>query len=337
MTAGLGSLVARSEVEEGGAIVTLVGRSTETGALERVLAAVRDGLSGVLVVRGEAGIGKTALLDWTVGQAADMRVARVTGVESEMDLGFAGLHQLLVPFLDGLGQLPGPQRDALRLAFGLVAGPPPGRFLVGLAALTLVTDGATEQPALCVVDDVQWLDRVSVEVLGFVARRLFADPVGMMFAVRASEQETAVLEGLPELRVNALPKEAAGELLAARVGGPVDPQVGARIVAEAAGNPLALVEFADELTEAEVSGAVPLRGPLRSGGRLEELYQSRVRALPEQARMLLLVAAADELGTVHARPLQGKILSGTPLGLCAWAALTPPGARRLTETRNDAA
>ena len=154
---------------EGRAIGALLDRVAETAALGGVLAAVRDGLSGVLVLRGEPGIGKTALLDWAARQAGDMQVARVAGVESEMNMGFAGLHQLLLPFLDGLQALPPPQRQALGSAFGLVTGPPPDRFLVGLAALTLMTDAAGGQPVLCLADDAQWLDQVSVEVLGFVA------------------------------------------------------------------------------------------------------------------------------------------------------------------------
>ena len=165
----------------------MLDRATETAALKGVLVAVRDGLSGALVLQGDAGIGKTALLEWAAGQAHDMQVARVAGMQAEMGMGFAGLHQMLVPFLGGLDGLPGPQRQALRSAFGLVAGPPPDRFLVGLAALTLLTDAAAGRPVLCLVDDAQWLDQVSVEVLGFVARRLYADRVGMLFTVRAEE------------------------------------------------------------------------------------------------------------------------------------------------------
>ena len=146
----------------------MLDRATEAAALEGVLAAVRDGLSGVLVLRGEAGIGKTALLEWAAGQADDLHLARVGGVQAEMGMGFAGLHQLLVPFLGGLDELPPPQRQALGSAFGLVDGPRPDRFLVGLAALTLLTDAAAPRPVLCLVDDAQWLDQVSVEVLGFI-------------------------------------------------------------------------------------------------------------------------------------------------------------------------
>jgi len=274
----------------------LLDRAAETAALEGLLAAVRDGLSGVLVLRGEAGIGKTALLDWAAGQASGMQVARVAGVQSEMGMGFAGLHQLLVPFLGGLGELPGPQRQALGSAFGTMAGPPPDRFLVGLAALTLLTDAAAGQPVLCLVDDAQWLDQVSVEVLGFIARRLYADRVGILFTFREREPAATALAGLPELTVGGLPEEVAGELLATAAADPVDGRVSAQIVSGVAGNPLALVELAGELTPEELSGAVPLSWPLRSGGRLEELYLARVRALPDDTQTLLLVAAADPTG-----------------------------------------
>jgi DNA-binding CsgD family transcriptional regulator len=275
---------------------TLLGRAAETAALAAVLAAVRGGLSGVLVLCGEAGIGKTVLLEWAAGQADDMQVARVTGVQAEMGLGFAGLHQLLVPFLDGLDGLPRPQRRALGSAFGLVDGPPPDRFLVGLAALTLLTDAAAGRPVLCLVDDAQWLDQVSVEILGFIARRLYADRVGVLFTVREGSGAPAGLAGLPELTLGGLPVEAADELLAVSAAAPVDGRVSAQIVAGVAGNPLALVELAGELTPAELSGAVALEWPLRFGGRLEELYLSRVRALPADTQMLLLVASADPSG-----------------------------------------
>jgi DNA-binding CsgD family transcriptional regulator len=274
----------------------LLDRGTETAALEGVLAEVRDGLSGVLVLRGDAGIGKTVLLKWAAQQAQDMQLARVAGVQAEMGMGFAGLHQLLVPFLGGLDGLPGPQRLALGSAFGLVTGPPPDRFLVGLAALTLLTDAAAARPVLCLVDDAQWLDQASVEVLGFIARRLYADRVGMVLTVREADRHAAALAGLPELVVGGLAPEAAGELLASVANAPVDGRVSAQVVAGVAGNPLALVELAGELTAAELSGAVPLSWPLRFCGRLEELYLDRVRALPADTRALLLVAAADPTG-----------------------------------------
>jgi DNA-binding CsgD family transcriptional regulator len=290
-----------------------------------VLAAVRDGLSGVLVLRGDAGIGKTVLLEWAAGQAHDLQVARVAGIQAEMGMGFAGLHQLLVPFLDGLDGLPGPQRQALASAFGLVAGPAPDRFLVGLAALTLLTDAAAARPVLCLIDDAQWLDQVSVEVLGFVARRLCADRAGMLFSVREGEGEgeTAALAGLPELMLGGLPEEPAGELLATSAGAQVDGRVSAQIVAGVAGNPLALVELAGELTPEELSGAVPLGWPLRFGGHLEELYLARVRALPDGTQTLLLVAAADPTGDpVLVYTAAGQLGTGAEAGEAA-------GTRRL--------
>jgi hypothetical protein len=333
----------------------LLDRAGEVAALEGVLAAARGGVSGVLVLRGEAGIGKTALLEWAAGGAGEMRLARVAGVQAEMGMGFAGLHQLLVPFLGGLGELPPPQRQALGSAFGLVAGPPPDRFLVGLAALTLLTDAAAAVPVLCLVDDAQWLDRVSVEVLGFIARRLYADRVGMLFTVREGEGEAAALAGLPELVLGGLPEQAAGELLAASARAPVDGRVSAQVVAGVAGNPLALVEAAGELTAAELSGAVPLGWPLRFGGHLEELYLARVRALPADTRTLLLVAAADPSGDpalVH--QAAGRLGAGAEAGdaagigrLVAWQPrvrfrhplirsaayyAAPPGARRRAHT-----
>src|SRR5215510_4920146 len=238
-----------------------------------------------------------------------------------MGMGFAGLHQVLVPFLGGLEQLPGPQRQALGSAFGLVAGPPPDRFLVGLAALTLLTDAAAAgRPVLCLVDDAQWLDQVSVEVLGFIARRLYADRVGMVFTVREWEGQAAVLPGLPELILGGLPEQAAGQLLAASAGTRVDGRVSARIAADVAGNPLALVELAGELTAGELSGAVPLGWPLRFGGQLEQLYLARVRALPADTQTLLLVAAADptgDPGLVH--QAAGQLGTGPEAGETAGA------------------
>ena len=162
----------------------LVNRVRERAALDALLQAVRLGMSGTLVLRGEAGIGKTALLERAVGSASDFRVVRALGIESEMELGFAGLHQLVVPFLPKLERLPGPQYHALASAFGLIADGPPDRFQVGLATLTLLADAAADRPLLCVIDDTQWLDRESADVLAFVARRLYADRIAFLFAVR---------------------------------------------------------------------------------------------------------------------------------------------------------
>jgi predicted ATPase len=192
----------------------LRGRRSERRSLDRLLVGVRSGHSGVLVLRGEAGVGKTALLGYLIEAAADLRVVRAAGVESEMELAYAGLHQLCAPMLEQLDRLPAPQRDALQIVFGLSEGPAPDRFLVGLAVLSLLSEVAEERPLLCVVDDAQWLDRASAQVLGFVARRLFAEPVGLVFAARAGEE----LRGMPELDVRGLPEADARALLGSVVG-----------------------------------------------------------------------------------------------------------------------
>ena len=226
--------------------------------LDRLLDAVRAGESRVLVVRGEAGVGKTALLDYLVEQASGCRVARAAGVESEMELAFAGLHQLLTPMLDRLERLPAPQADALRTAFGLSSGSAPDRFLVGLAALSLLAEVAEEHPLVCLVDDAQWLDRASAQVLAFVARRLAAESVGLVFAARVPGDELA---GLPELVVEGLREADARALLDSVLTGPLDARVRDRIVAEAGGNPLALLELPRGLAPAELAGgfALPAR------------------------------------------------------------------------------
>ena len=277
-------------------VAVLFDRVSEKVALDGLLGAVRDGLSGVIVLRGEAGVGKSALLEYLVASAGDMDVVRAVGIEFEMELGFAALHQLLVPFLGRLERLPAPQRDALGAAFGLVAGTPPDLFLVGLASLTLLADAASERPVLCVVDDAQWVDRASAGVLGFVGRRLFADRVGMVFAVRDEFGRPAALEGLTEVRVEGLPEEAAQELLASVAPGRLDRRIGERIVSETRGNPLALVELGGELTDDELSGRSPLRQPLPIGRTLKQRFLSRVRRLPGETQTLLLLAAAQQLG-----------------------------------------
>jgi hypothetical protein len=210
----------------------LRGRSAELSALADLVAAVRAGQSRVLVVRGEPGVGKTALLDYLAGQAQGCRMVRAAGVQTEMEFAFAGLHQLLAPMLDRLEQLPGPQREALRTAFGLAAGTAPDRFLVALAVLSLLSEVAGERPLVCVVDDQQWLDRASAQALGFAARRLAADPVGLVFAARVPGEELA---GLPELAVEGLAEGDARALLDSALAGPLDARVRDQIVAEAGG------------------------------------------------------------------------------------------------------
>jgi DNA-binding CsgD family transcriptional regulator len=271
----------------------LRGRGRECDLLERLLDAVRAGESRALMVRGEPGVGKTALLDYLAEQAQGCQVTRVAGVEAEMELAFAGVHQLCSPMLHRLERLPAPQRAALRTAFGLGPGPAPDRFLVALATLSLLSEAAEEQPLLCLVDDEQWLDRASAGVLGFVARRLAAEPVGLVFAARVPGGELA---GLPELMVEGLPEADARALLDAVVAGPLDPRVRDRIVAETHGNPLALLELPRSLTPSELAGGFALPDALPLPERIEARFRRRLDALPADARELLLVAAAEPVG-----------------------------------------
>jgi DNA-binding CsgD family transcriptional regulator len=235
------------------------------------------------------------LLEYLAGRAAGCRVVRAVGVESEMELAFAGLHQLLAPVLDRLDRLPGPQRDALRTAFGLSAGPAPDRFLVGLAVLGLVSEVAAEGPLVCLVDDEQWLDRASVQALGFVARRLAAEPVGLVFAARVPGGE---LVGLPELAVAGLDEEDARALLDAALTGPLDTRVRDLIVAETRGNPLALLELARGLSPAELAGGFGLPATVSLPGQIEDSFGRQLDCLPAETRRLLALAAADPSGDI---------------------------------------
>ena len=273
----------------------LRGRRAEREALDRLIANARAGTSGVLVLRGEAGVGKTALLDYLVAHASGSRVVRAAGVESEMELAFAALHQLCMPFLDRLDRLPGPQRDALRTAFGLRDGGAPDRFLVGLAVLTLLSDVAESRPLVCLLDDAQWLDQASAQVLGFVARRLTAEAVITVFAVR-EPSATMDLAGLPELKVGPLHDSAARDLLATAIPGRLDESVRDRILTEAGGNPLALLELPRAWTPAMVAGGFGLPDGVSVSGRIEESFRRRLMPLPEHSRRLLVVAAAEPVG-----------------------------------------
>src|SRR6185437_1633426 len=221
-------------------VPALLGRQREREALDDLAEDLRSGRGWALVVRGEAGVGKSALLEYAAGAAADMRVVRAVGVESEMELAFASLHQLCAPLLDRLERLPVPQRDALGIAFGLRGGGAPDRFLAGLAALTLLSEAAEERPLLCVIDDAQWLDRASAQALAFAARRLLAEPVGLMFGAREPGEQ---LRGLPDLEVRGLRDEDARTLLRSVVRVRLDERIRDRIVAETNGNPLALLEL----------------------------------------------------------------------------------------------
>ena len=274
----------------------LVDRAREKAALDNLLDAVRHGLSGTLVLRGEAGIGKTALLESAISSANGFRVVRALGIESEMELGFAGLHQLVVPFLSGLERLPVPQHDALASAFGLVAGGPPDRFQVGLATLTLLADAAADMPLLCVIDDTQWLDLESADVLGFVARRLYADRIAFLFAVREPVERRVSLAGLPELHIRGLIGNDAHTLVASVATGPVDGQVSQRIITETQGNPLAILELTAELTPRQLSNTSPLPNPLPIGSRLQQRFVRQLKGVPAATQTLLLLAAAEPSG-----------------------------------------
>ena len=271
----------------------LRGRRSECSAFDGLLGDVRKNQSRTLVVRGEAGIGKTALLDYLIAAASDLRIMRAVGVESEMELAYASLHQLCAPMLDHLGKLPAPQRDALEVVFGISAGPPPDRFMVGLAVLSLVSEAAEERPLLCVVDDAQWLDQASARTLAFVARRLFVEPVGLVFAARDSGEELA---GLPELQIRGLGDGDARELLASVVRFLLDERVRDRIVDETRGNPLALLELPRGLTATQLASGFGLLSAQALPGRIEESFQRRLEALADDARRLLLLAAADPVG-----------------------------------------
>ena len=271
----------------------LLGRLPERAALSQLLDAARAGRSGVLVMRGEPGVGKTALLEYAIESAAGLRVARVAGVESEMELAFAALQQLCAPMLDKLAGLPDPQRDALGVAFGLSTGAAPDRFLVGLAALSLLSEAAEQQPLLCVIDDAQWLDRASAQALAFVARRLLAEPVALVFATREPGEE---FRGLPELLVGGLREGDAQELLGSVITGPLDERVRDRIVAETRGNPLALLELPRGVTPAELAGGFGLPGVPGLPGRIEDNFRRRLEVLPAATQRLMLVAAAEPAG-----------------------------------------
>jgi DNA-binding CsgD family transcriptional regulator len=271
----------------------LRGRRNERAALDELLAAARGGRSETHVLRGEAGIGKTALLGSVIESASDFRILRAAGVESEMELPFAALQQLCAPLSDWFDRLPGPQRNALVTAFGLSAGTVPDRFFVGLATLNLVSEVAERQPLLCVIDDAQWLDRASAQALAFVARRLLAESVVMLFAVREPIPELA---GLPDLVVKGIRDADARELLASAVPGRLDQRVADQLVVEARGNPLALLELPRGLTPAELAGGFGLPEAQPLEGRIEDGILRRLEALPADTRRLLLVAAADPTG-----------------------------------------
>jgi hypothetical protein len=290
------------------------------------LAGVRAGEGRALVVRGEPGVGKTVLLDYLVARASECLVARAAGVQSEMELAFAGLHQLCAPMLDHAESLPVPQREALRTAFGLSTGPVPDRFLVGLAVVGLLSEKAAERPLVCVVDDQQWLDHASAQALGFAARRLAAEPVGLVFAARVPGQDVA---GLPELVVEGLAEDDAQELLKSVLTGPLDPRVRDRIIADTHGNPLALLELPRGLTPAQLTGGFGISSAVPLDGRIEQSFGRQLEALPAQTRRLVQLAAADPSGDpVLMWRAAGRLAIGTEAaGPAVEAGLAEFGAR----------
>ena len=288
-----GSLVTVETRRAATAAADLRGRTDECALLDTFVDAIRRGEGRSLVVRGEAGIGKTALIEYLVRSASDLTVLRAVGVESEMELAYAGLHQLCASLFDRLDRLPIPQRQALEIAYGLSVGGAPDRFLVGLAVLSLLSEAADERPILCLVDDAQWLDRASSLTLAFVARRLLAERVGIVFAAREPGEELA---HLPELEVCGLPRDDARALLSATVWLRLDEPVRDRIVAETHGNPLALLELPRGLTARQLAGGFGLVEAQGLAGRIEESFVRRVETLSDDARRLLLVAAAEPVG-----------------------------------------
>jgi DNA-binding CsgD family transcriptional regulator len=284
-------MATRSAAPDGRA--SLLGRAEECARLEALVGDVRLGESRSLVVRGEAGIGKTALIEFLTASASGVTVLRAVGVESEMELAYASLHQLCGPLLARLELLPAPQRQALEIVFAMSAGPAPDRFLVGLAVLSLLSATAEEAPLLCVVDDAQWLDRASALTLAFVARRLLAEPIGLVFATREADDG---LEHLSELELQGLVNGDARALLESALPFKLDEGVRDRIVAETRGNPLALLELPRGLTPTELAGGFGLPESHALSGRIEQSFVRRLEALPEETQRLLLVAAAEPVG-----------------------------------------
>ncbi len=280
----------------------LVGRAEECAMVRRFVTNARDGFSGTLVFIGEPGVGKTRLLQYAADSAADVTTLRISGAQSELRLGFAGLHRLVRPYLDRLDRMSGPHRRALEVTFGLDEGPPPNRFLVSLGALALLSDVASKRPLVCLVDDAQWLDPESLAVLGFVARRLYADPIGLVFSARAHTGDLTALAGLPTRHLGPLDPASAQTILEDVVPGALDPRVSARMVSETGGNPLAMLELCGQLTAEQLAGRFPLPPRLPIGRRVDAHFQAQVATLPPEARMTLLVAAAssdDEPSTLR--------------------------------------
>jgi AAA ATPase domain len=308
----------------------IYGREPERSRIGELLDGARASRSAVLVILGEPGVGKSALLEDAREQAAGVRVLSGSGIESEAHLPFAALHQILRPVLDLVENLPSLQKAALRGALGMSAGGGDDRFLISLAALSLLAEAAENQPLLCLVDDAHWLDEASAEALVFVARRLEAEGIVMLFAARGGENRRFEAPGLPELRVGGLDPTAAGTLIDQREGVALSPEVRERLVAEAEGNPLALLELSSALSEAQLSGAEPVLAPIPVSTRVEHAFLARVHQLPEETQTLLLVAAADDTGEL-ATVLQAAARLGA--GADALDAAEQAGLAQVRETQ----
>jgi DNA-binding CsgD family transcriptional regulator len=278
--------------------LVLFGREAESAAVEGLIAHAGSSRSGALVVRGEPGVGKSALLGHAIEQATGVRVLRASGIEAESELAFAALHQLVHPVLDRLGRLADPQAGALAGALGLSQVSVEDRFLIGVAVLSLLAEAAEEEPLVCVVDDAQWLDRPSADALTFAARRFEAEGVVLFFAARDGELRRFEGAGLAELTLGPLGAGAAAAMLAERVRSPLSPTVRDQLVASAGGNPLALIELPGLLSADQLAGLAALPDPLPQGAQIERVYRERVRRLPAAAQRLLLVAAADDTGSL---------------------------------------
>ena len=305
----------------------LLGRRRECEALDRLVADVTAGSSRVLVLRGDAGVGKSALFTYLSERTPGWRVTSAVGVESEMELAYSGLHQLCAPLLEYLEKLPLPQRAALATVFGLRSDPAPDRFLVGLATLTLIAEAAEEQPLACLVEDAQWLDSASAQILAFVARRLLAERVALVCAARTGNGDD-VLAGLPELEVRGLGDRDAHALLLAHVLGPMDTAVVDRIVAESHGNPLALLELPRTWRRADVAGGFGLVDAQGVAGKIEQSFIRRLRQLPSETQLLVLAAAAEPVGDPG---LLGRAAERLGIGMTAVVPAVDAG---LLELRN---
>jgi hypothetical protein len=303
------------------------GRSSECALLDRLLEDVRGGRGAVLVIRGEAGVGKTVLLEYAAQQALGLRVAQIAGVESEMELAYAGLHQLCAPMLDRLDVLHEPQRIALNVALGLAAGVPPDRFLVALAALGLLSAVAEERPLLCVVDDLQWLDDASARVLGFVARRLGAEPVALVFAVREPSGEHQLV-GLPELVVRGLDDADAQALLETVIPGRINERVRDRIIAETRGNPLALLQLPRGMSAAELAGGFAAPGPGALSGSIEDGFRAPARWTSRRHSAAVAAGSSRSDRRAVARMEARRAARNPPRSRDAGARGRPPGDRR---------